>query len=124
MSFYLFLYEFQIIHFLLTDVAKNISFFIRIQQKMGEAKMTCTNIGYSNFISNGRLLGIVTPDSAPTKRLVQRAKERDLLIDTTFGRKTRSILIMDNGYLFLSSLQPETVVQRLKAPEDTLESHF
>lgn len=89
--------------------------------------MMCTNIGYSNFISNGRLLGIVTPDSAPTKRLVQRARERDQLIDTTFGRKTRSILIMDNGYLFLSSLQPETVVQRLKSPEDTLpmrsESH-
>lgn len=89
--------------------------------------MMCTNIGYSNFISNCRLLGIVTPDSAPTKRLVQRARERDQLIDTTFGRKTRSILIMDNGYLFLSSLQPETVVQRLKSPEDTLpmrsESH-
>ena len=80
--------------------------------------MVCANIGYSNFIANDRLLGIVTPDSAPTKRLVQRAKEQDRLIDTTFGRKTRSILIMDNGYLFLSSLQPETVVQRLKAPED------
>ena len=80
--------------------------------------MVCANIGYSNFIANDRLLGIVTPDSAPTKRLIQRAKEHDRLIDTTFGRKTRSILIMDNGYLFLSSLQPETVVQRLKAPED------
>lgn len=80
--------------------------------------MKCINIGYSNFIPNDRLIGVVTPDSAPIKRLVQKAREREHVVDTTFGRKTRSVLIMDNGYLFLSSLQPDTVVARLREPED------
>ena len=69
------------------------------------------------MISAGRLVAIVSPDSAPIKRMVQEARDRGVLIDATYGRRTRSVLIMDNDHLVLSALQPDTVASRLESRE-------
>ena len=69
------------------------------------------------MISAGRLVAIVSPDSAPIKRRVQEARDRGTLIDATYGRRTRSVLIMDNDHLVLSALQPDTVASRLESRE-------
>ena len=69
------------------------------------------------MISAGRL--IVSPDSAPIKRMVQEARERGVLIDASYGRRTRAVLVMDNDHLVLSALQPETVANRLEDEKDT-----
>ena len=69
------------------------------------------------MISAGRLVAIVSPDSAPIKRMVQEARDRGTLIDATYGRRTRSVLIMDNDHLVLSALQPATVASRLESRE-------
>ena len=79
--------------------------------------MKLINIGFGNMISAGRLVAIVSPDSAPIKRMVQEARDRGTLIDTTYGRRTRSVLIMDNDHLVLSALQPDTVASRLESRE-------
>ena len=71
------------------------------------------------MISAGRLIAIVSPDSAPIKRMVQEARDRGVLIDATYGRRTRAVLIMDNDHLVLSALQPETVANRLSGEKDT-----
>lgn len=65
------------------------------------------------MVSAGRLIAIVSPDSAPIKRMVQEARNRGVLIDATYGRRTRAVLIMDNDHLVLSALQTETVANRL-----------
>ena len=75
--------------------------------------MKLINIGFGNMISAGRLIAIVSPDSAPIKRMVQEARDRGVLIDATYGRRTRAVLIMDNDHLVLSALQTETVANRL-----------
>mgnify|MGYP002688244727 FL=1 len=75
--------------------------------------MKLINIGFGNMISAGRLVAIVSPDSAPIKRMVQEARDRGVLIDATYGRRTRAVLIMDNDHLVLSALQTETVANRL-----------
>ena len=67
------------------------------------------NIGFGNLVSADRLVAVVGPDSAPIKRMVQEARDRGVLIDATYGRRTRAVLIMDNDHLVLSALQPETV---------------
>ena len=79
--------------------------------------MKLINIGFGNMISAGRLVAIVSPDSAPIKRTVQEARDRGTLIDATYGRRTRSVLIMDNDHLVLSALQPDTVASRLESRE-------
>ena len=79
--------------------------------------MKLINIGFGNMISAGRLVAIVSPDSAPIKRMVQEALDRGTLIDATYGRRTRSVLIMDNDHLVLSALQPDTVASRLESRE-------
>ena len=71
------------------------------------------------MISAGRLIAIVSPDSAPIKRMVQEARERGVLIDASYGRRTRAVLVMDNDHLVLSALQPETVANRLEGEKDT-----
>lgn len=71
------------------------------------------------MISAGRLIAIVSPDSAPIKRMVQEARERGVLIDASYGRRTRAVLVMDNDHVVLSALQPETVVNRLSGEKDT-----
>ena len=79
--------------------------------------MKLINLGFGNRISAGRLVAIVSPDSAPIKRMVQEARDRGTLIDATYGRRTRSVLIMDNDHLVLSALQPDTVASRLESRE-------
>ena len=75
--------------------------------------MKLINIGFGNMVSAGRLIAIVSPESAPIKRIIQDAKERGTLIDATYGRRTRAVLIMDSDHIVLSALQPETVAGRL-----------
>ena len=75
--------------------------------------MKLINIGFGNLVSAQRLLTVVSPDSAPVKRLVQEAKERAMLIDASFGRKTRAVLVMDTDHVILSALPPETIARRL-----------
>ena len=75
--------------------------------------MKLINIGFGNMVSAGRLIAIVSPDSAPIKRMVQEARDRGVLIDATYGRRTRAVLIMDSDHIVLSALQPETVAGRL-----------
>ncbi|AMJ41860.1 MULTISPECIES: DUF370 domain-containing protein [Anaerotignum] len=76
-------------------------------------KIQFLNIGYGNVVSANRVIAIVSPDSAPIKRIVQEGKEKGNLIDATYGRKTRCVIIMDNGHLVLSPNMPETVGGRL-----------
>ena len=79
--------------------------------------MKLINIGFGNMISAGRLIAIVSPESAPIKRMVQEARDRGVLIDATYGRRTRAVLIMDSDHIVLSALQPETVAARLGGRE-------
>ena len=79
--------------------------------------MRLINIGFGNLVSASRLIAIVSPDSAPIKRMVQEARERGLLIDATYGRRTKAVIMMDNDHLVLSALQPETIANRLSGEE-------
>ncbi len=81
--------------------------------------MKLINIGFGNMVAAGRLVAIVSPESAPIKRIIQDAKERGTLIDATYGRRTRAVLITDSDHVILSSVQPETVANRLS--DDTEE---
>ena len=74
--------------------------------------MKLINIGFGNMVSSGRVLAIVSPDSAPIKRIVQEAKDRSMLVDATYGRKTKAVLIMDTDHVILSAIQPETIAGR------------
>ncbi len=80
--------------------------------------MKLINIGFGNMISAGRLVAVVSPDSAPIKRMVQEARERGNLIDASYGRRTRAVLITDSDHIVLSALQPETVAGRLNGREE------
>ena len=75
--------------------------------------MKLVNIGFGNFVSLARIVSVNNPDSAPLKRLIQEAKEAGNAIDATFGRKTRSIVILDSHQIILSALQPETLAIRI-----------
>ena len=79
--------------------------------------MKLINIGFGNLASAQRLLTVVSPDSAPVKRLVQEARERAMLIDASFGRKTRAVLVMDTDHVILSALPPETIAKRLNGED-------
>jgi len=83
--------------------------------------MKLINIGFGNMVSAGRIIAIVSPDSAPIKRVISDAREKNLLIDATYGRRTRAVIITDNGCIILSAIQPETVAGRLagKNEQDT-----
>lgn len=83
--------------------------------------MKLINIGFGNMVSTQRLIAIVSPESAPIKRMVQEARDRGMLIDASFGRRTRAVLIMDNDHLVLSALQPETISNRLSGDKDEVE---
>jgi len=71
------------------------------------------NIGYGNVVNAERILAVITPDSAPAKRIISRSKEKEVLIDATQGRKTKSILITDTEKVILSALLPETITSRV-----------
>ena len=75
--------------------------------------MKLVNIGFGNIISADRMIAIVSPDSAPIKRMVQEAKDNKTAIDATYGRRTRAVIIMDSGNVVLSAVQPETVASRI-----------
>jgi len=74
--------------------------------------MKLINIGFGNLVAANRLLAVVSPDSAPIKRVIQEARERQMLIDASFGRKTASVLLMDTDHVILSAMTPETIGQR------------
>lgn len=79
--------------------------------------MQLINIGFGNIVSANRIIAIVSPDSAPIKRMVQEAKDNGSAIDATYGRRTRAVVIMDSGHIILSAVQPETVAGRLEKEE-------
>ena len=81
--------------------------------------MKLINIGFGNLVSQERVVAIVSPDSAPIKRMVQESRERGMLIDATYGRKTASILVMDSDHVILSALAPE----KFGMNEDKVEAH-
>ena len=74
--------------------------------------MKLINIGFGNIVTAERIVTIVSPESAPIKRLVQEAKDNKTAIDATYGRRTRSVIIMDSGHVVLSAVQPETIAGR------------
>lgn len=74
--------------------------------------MKLINIGFGNMVSANRLVAIVSPESAPIKRIIQDAKERGTLIDATYGRRTRAVILTDSDHVILSAVQPETVANR------------
>ena len=80
--------------------------------------MRLINIGFGNMVSAGRIIAIVSPESAPIKRIISDAREKSLLIDATYGRRTRAVIITDNGSLILSAIQPETVAARLQTVDE------
>ena len=80
--------------------------------------MKLVNIGFGNMVSLNRMVAIVSPESAPIKRIVQDAKERGTLIDATHGRRTRAVIITDSGHIILTYLQSETLANRM-TDEDT-----
>ena len=73
------------------------------------------HIGFGNIVNAGKIIAVVSPDSAPVKRMVQRAREEGSAIDATQGRKTKAVLVMENSQLVLSALLPETIAQRAQA---------
>ncbi len=75
--------------------------------------MQLINIGFGNIVSADRIVSIVSPESAPIKRIVQEAKDAKTAIDATYGRRTRSVIIMDSGHIILSAVQPETIAGRV-----------
>ena len=77
--------------------------------------MSFVNIGYGNMVNTDKVFSIVGPDAAPVKRMVQTAKDNGLAVDGTCGHKTKSVLMMENGSIVLSSLLPESIVQRIEA---------
>lgn len=83
--------------------------------------MDLVNIGYGNMISAQRLIAVVSPDSAPVKRMVSEARERSMLIDATFGRKTAAVLVMDSDHVVLSGLPMEKLAPRFGVDPTVLE---
>ena len=75
--------------------------------------MLLINVGFGNIVVASRIVAIVSPESAPIKRIIQDAKENKSVIDATYGRKTRAVLVMDSGHIILSAVQPETIASRL-----------
>ena len=83
--------------------------------------MRLINIGFGNMVSANRLVAIVSPESAPVKRIIQDARKRGSLIDATYGRRTRAVIITDSDHVILSAVQPETVANRLNSDRDDLD---
>lgn len=84
--------------------------------------MQLINIGFGNIVSANRIIAIVSPESAPIKRIVQEAKDDGMAVDATYGRRTRAVIIMDSGHVVLSAVQPETVAGRVDREDTTLSS--
>ncbi|MBQ2615120.1 MAG: DUF370 domain-containing protein [Clostridia bacterium] len=85
--------------------------------------MKLINVGFGNIIAGDRVVAIVSPDSAPIKRIIQESKEKGLLIDATCGRRTRAVIITDSDHVILSAIQTETIAGRAEPPrEDAAEN--
>ena len=74
--------------------------------------MKTLSIGLGNFVQEARVIAIISPESAPVKRMVRDAKDKGLVVDSTYGRPTRAVIVMDNGSIVLSSIQPTTIIER------------
>lgn len=83
--------------------------------------MKLINIGFGSMIAAGRVLAVVDPDSAPIKRVMQEAKERGMLIDASYGRKTKAVILMDTDHVILSALTPEMIGERWNEKEEEKE---
>jgi len=79
--------------------------------------MKLINIGFGNMVSAERIIAVVSPESAPIKRIISDAREKGLLIDATYGRRTRAVIATDSGHIILSAIQPETVAGRLSGKQ-------
>jgi extracellular matrix regulatory protein A len=77
------------------------------------------NIGFGNIVSANRVIAIVSPESAPIKRIITDARDRGQLVDATYGRRTRAVIISDSGHIILSAIQPETVANRFVLAKDS-----
>ena len=75
--------------------------------------MKLVNIGFCSMVATGRMLSVLSPDSAPIKRMIQEARDRGMLIDASYGRKTKSVILMDTDHVILSALTPETLTARM-----------
>ncbi len=75
--------------------------------------MKLINIGFGNMVSASKLIAIVSPESAPIKRIIQDARDKGCLIDATYGRRTRAVIVMDSDHVILSAIQPETIANRI-----------
>lgn len=84
--------------------------------------MKLINIGFGNMVSANRLVAIVAPESAPIKRIISDARDRGTLIDATYGRRTRAVIITDSDHVILSAVQPETVANRVSTDDEELDS--
>ena len=82
--------------------------------------MKLINIGFGNMVSSSRLVAVVSPESAPIKRIVQDAKEKGMLVDATHGRRTRAVIVTDSGHIILTYLQAETVANRMNDETDIM----
>lgn len=80
--------------------------------------MRLINIGFGNMVNSSRVVAIISPESAPVKRIIQEARDGRVLVDATYGRRTRAVIITDSDHVILSSLQPETVANRLDDSND------
>lgn len=76
------------------------------------------NIGFGNMVSANKIVAVVSPESAPIKRLIQETRDKGLLIDATYGRKTRAVIITDSNHVVLTAVQPETIANRLNTKEE------
>jgi regulator of extracellular matrix RemA (YlzA/DUF370 family) len=79
------------------------------------------NIGFGNIVSANRIISIVSPESAPIKRIIQDARDRGSLIDATYGRRTRAVIVMDSDHVILSAVQPETVANRFAGRDEIID---
>lgn len=84
------------------------------------------NVGFGNVVNSSKIIGIISPDAAPIKRMVQTAKDTGMAIDATCGRRTKSVIVTESGHLILSSLLPETIASRVNHKEnsDNQENNF
>ncbi|ANC76806.1 regulator of extracellular matrix RemA (YlzA/DUF370 family) [Fictibacillus halophilus] len=80
--------------------------------------MKLINIGYGNIVAAHRIIAVVSPESAPIKRLITVAREKNMLIDATYGRRTRAVVVTDSDHVILSAVQPETVAHRLMSVDE------
>ena len=85
--------------------------------------MKLINIGFGNMVASDRIVAIVSPESSPIKRIIHETEDKGMLVNATYGRRTRAVLITDSGHIILSALQPETVAHRTEETEDLAEDY-